>query len=135
MKKFFENRPRTWFFVEILVVIVLVMTAFVAGYFYKDAEEIVVEKLEYSVANLTETEIAENMDKVSITGTLTKIDDATIQIRSNDKLFSYSIDGSTRVTKGVSGAESKISELTIGTEVSLQVTESDKKVLTIWWKG
>jgi hypothetical protein len=127
MKKVFENKPKFFFLVEIILVAVAIITAFAAGYIYKDT-------VESDQDNVTEQTISIGAYKnvSSSWGTTTALSDKSITIKTDaGKSLTLNINNNTTITKGDLGVKAEKADLKKGSQVTLTYNSSNNDALNI----
>lgn len=133
MKKFFENKPRAWFLFGFILVLTLTLTGVIVG--IKQKGEVVETKTETKeLVELSQQEIRDNLDRVSINGTVEKKTEDIIIIKTTKGSQPYNITDKTIISKGVSAQKAVAEEIKEGMTVFLQISESTKNIISIWWE-
>jgi len=134
MKKILKNKPRLIFGISFCVIVILTIVGVIIG--LEENESVVVqESSQNKVVELTQQEIKENLDTVSVNGLVETIKQDSIVVRVEDKTFEYKITEDTIFTKGVMAEKTDWTGIKIGLEVSLQISESKNNVISIWWRA
>jgi flagellar basal body-associated protein FliL len=137
MKKILENKPRLFFLIELVIVVLMVSGAFVAGYFYKDTtteEEATTEESAIKVYTYTTEEIEAALLKKTISGAVVSATERSITVKANNINIVLAITKDTTIEKGVSLTSATYKELTEGKAVSVSYNSKTDEAINIWFE-
>jgi uncharacterized protein YpmB len=136
MKKFFENKPRAWFAIGSIVVLLLVISFLAVSYLFQDATEPGSEAEEPTVEiySYTKDEIEEMAQTRSVSGNVTAATATSLKIAAAGKSYTFVITDNSVIEKGVSLTAASYQDLTVGKQVSVSFDSETDEVINIWFE-